>query len=434
MVPALNSNQAQFAMSSAYAIECKPHGHGDVHTLMHTSGTAARWLANGIKHVVFFQDTNGLAFHTLPAVLGVSVEQGLVVNTVTIQRIAAQAMGAIVKLIKGNQEMTINVEYNQLDALLPAGDVNVNGHSPYPGNTNQLVFEMETYCSVLRSTQGIMPEFVNPKYADSSRMLFKKPTRLECMMQDFPKLLPEGAKVGFTCLPGWLCYSPCKNNFADAAAALANGIPAACPFTSEADQYAVYVKLLRLLCVDIEEKNALTVLGVSATMGPLLVIHPSCAIFPCELAARFPHPEQVKITARSTLLLEGDVTVHRLCLDGALQVQAAAGSTVCVHLPSDTWLTNTGHVLQILSPDELTAADEVVRMRGYQLSCREMKSCLSSQQGAWVFNGAALVGALAFRADEEEEELEELGCAEDGQGKGRNPDSCLSWVAGWGWW
>jgi hypothetical protein len=28
-----------------------------------------------------------------------------------------------------------------------------------------------------------MPEFVNPKYADDERTVFKKPTRLECMMQ-----------------------------------------------------------------------------------------------------------------------------------------------------------------------------------------------------------------------------------------------------------
>lgn len=35
-------------------------------------------------------------------------------------------------------------------------------------------------------------EFVNPKYKDNSRRVeFKKPTRLECMMQDFPKLMDK---------------------------------------------------------------------------------------------------------------------------------------------------------------------------------------------------------------------------------------------------
>lgn len=34
-------------------------------------------------------------------------------------------------------------------------------------------------------------EFVNPKYKDSSKTEFKNPTRLECMMQDFPKLMSK---------------------------------------------------------------------------------------------------------------------------------------------------------------------------------------------------------------------------------------------------
>lgn len=37
--------------------------------------------------------------------------------------------------------------------------------------------------AALDRTKGIMPEFVNPKYADAEKTVFKKPTRLECMMQ-----------------------------------------------------------------------------------------------------------------------------------------------------------------------------------------------------------------------------------------------------------
>lgn len=33
----------------------KPHGHGDVHFLMHSSGTAKRWLESGIRWIMFFQ-------------------------------------------------------------------------------------------------------------------------------------------------------------------------------------------------------------------------------------------------------------------------------------------------------------------------------------------------------------------------------------------
>lgn len=45
---------------------------------------------------------------------------------------------------------------------------------------------------------GVISEFVNPKYADATRTAFKSSTRLECMMQDYPKALGKGAKVGFT--------------------------------------------------------------------------------------------------------------------------------------------------------------------------------------------------------------------------------------------
>ncbi len=45
-----------------------------------------------------------------------------------------------------------------------------------------------SYCATLKRTKGVMEEFVNPKYADATKTTFKKPTRLECMMQDYAKV------------------------------------------------------------------------------------------------------------------------------------------------------------------------------------------------------------------------------------------------------
>lgn len=195
-VPSLQDSQARLALSSKYVLDSKPHGHGDVHVLMHSTGTAQKWLQQGLKWVLFFQDTNGLAFTTLPATLGVSVELGLEVNSVTVPRFAKQAVGAIAKLQHTDgRSMTINVEYNQLDPLLRAtinkdGDVNdtASGCSIFPGNINQLLFSLEPYAQNLLSNSGIMGEFVNAKYTDATKTSFKKPTRLECMMQDYPKV------------------------------------------------------------------------------------------------------------------------------------------------------------------------------------------------------------------------------------------------------
>ena len=53
------------------------------------------------------------------------------------------------------------------------------------------------------------------RYKDATRTAFKKPTRLECMMQDLPKLLSSelggSARVGFTTMERWLSFSPAKN-------------------------------------------------------------------------------------------------------------------------------------------------------------------------------------------------------------------------------
>ena len=120
-VPALCDNNGRFAQGKAdpYSLQTKPHGHGDVHTLLHTSGLLPAFLAEGRKHVVFFQDTNVLAFKAIPAALGVSVRRGLAMNSLTVPRSPGEAAGAICKLVRpGEPPLVINVEYNQLEPLL----------------------------------------------------------------------------------------------------------------------------------------------------------------------------------------------------------------------------------------------------------------------------------------------------------------------------
>lgn len=116
----------------------------------------------------------------------------------------------------------INVEYNQLDPLLRTqgggeGDVSdpATGYSPFPGNANNIVIEMGAYAKTLRGEdQGVVVEFVNPKYKDDTRTEFNKPTRLECMMQDIPKLfqkeMGKEANIGFTMFDRWFTFSPAK--------------------------------------------------------------------------------------------------------------------------------------------------------------------------------------------------------------------------------
>ena len=71
-VPAVTGNDAKMTLdpNDSYRVLTKPHGHGDIHALLYSHGVAKDWLKKGLKWLVLFQDTNGLAFHTLPLMIG----------------------------------------------------------------------------------------------------------------------------------------------------------------------------------------------------------------------------------------------------------------------------------------------------------------------------------------------------------------------------
>jgi len=386
-VPALINNDAHIALSSddPYDIQMKPHGHGDIHALLHSHGVAKSWRDHGMKWLVFFQDTNGLAFHTLALSLGVSSKLGLLMNSITCPRKAKQAIGAITKLTKSDQERTINVEYNQLDPLLRAtgdenGDVNddTTGFSPFPGNINQLLFELDSYCIVLERTNGVMTEFVNPKYQDAKKTIFKKPTRLECMMQDFPTVL-EGAeteKVGFTSLASDICFSPVKNASVDGVALQAKGTHPGVAASGEADQYYSVCQLLRSIGCNIQTGGKVTFSGIEIVSGPDCVLRPSFAACASEFKNKFPHPRAVNISGRSSLVLSGDgLVIESLNLDGALLVKCEEGASGVIRELS---VTNKGWV-KVSDED---SKDEIIRMRGYHLNKIETESIVFKRDGS----------------------------------------------------
>ncbi|HEY5957303.1 MAG TPA: UTP--glucose-1-phosphate uridylyltransferase, partial [Polyangiaceae bacterium] len=224
-VAALADPTPHLALSAndPFKVVTKPHGHGDVHTLLHSSGLAKRWLDQGLRWVLFFQDTNALTFNAVLATLGLSQREHLDINSIVVPRHPGEAAGGLVRLVGPDAELTVNVEYNQLDALLRAraggaGDVaDASGYSPYPGNTNIFVLALAPYVQTLERTGGAVPEFVNPKYVDSTRTAFKSATRLECMMQDYPRLA-NNARVGFSQFERSVCFSPVKNSLDVAAA------------------------------------------------------------------------------------------------------------------------------------------------------------------------------------------------------------------------
>lgn len=359
-VAALADNAARIARDGQYGVQAKPHGHGDVHVLLHSRGLVKKWSTQGFKWVYFFQDTNALGFRPLLATLGVSKKLDLHCNFLTVQRVPGQAVGGIAKLVKGDKSMVINVEYNQLDPLLKAhgeGDVaGPDGFSPYPGNINQFLLKCPEYAAILDKTHGVMGEFVNPKYTDTSKTTFKKPARLECMMQDYPKVLPAEEKVGFTAVEAWIAFSPCKNATADAASKK----PPACALSAEADQYYHCAQMLRDVgCKVARGDTPETWDGISSDiLSPSIVLAPSFSVSFERLKAKFPAPNFVTISATSTLALSGDVTVRGLILDGGLVVNAKKNAKVVL----DYVVCSNSGFKRVEAPDD---APEAIRIRGY---------------------------------------------------------------------
>jgi UDP-sugar pyrophosphorylase len=361
----------------------KPHGHGDVHALMHSTGTAASWADAGIEWVCFFQDTNGLVFKGLLPALGVSVSRGFDLNSLAVPRRAGEAIGGLARLEpaggqgqKSGGGLTINVEYNVLDPLLratvsPEGDVDdpSTGFSPFPGNINQLVVRLSTYLKALDASGGVVGEFVNPKYADATRTAFKAPTRLECLMQDLPHALPAGSAVGCTVItPVWAAYSPVKTAAADAAAKAAVGAPTHSATAAEADAYRVAAASLTAIGATVGPAQPDTFNGVPTDWPPALAWSPRWALTLSDLASRLPHPAAVSIGAGSAFVVEAGhpgLVIGGLDLDGALVVKAVPGADLTIgSAAKPAAVKNKGWARRALTAGK--PATEEAWMRGFK--------------------------------------------------------------------
>mmetsp|Transcript_34830 Transcript_34830/g.42013 ORF Transcript_34830/g.42013 Transcript_34830/m.42013 type:complete len:706 (-) Transcript_34830:156-2273(-) len=405
-VPALKDGSAGLAMKESWTIETKPHGHGDVHHLLLKSGLVDKWLVEGKRHVVFIQDTNALVVNGVLPTLGVSVDRGFHMNSICIPRLAGEAAGAITKLAHKsdpNKSLVINVEYNQLDPLLLGqgdrkGDVAdpSSGFSPFPGNANNLVLELASYAKTLKGEdEGVVVEFVNPKYKDETRTEFKKPTRLECMMQDFPKLLQKEmgkeANVGFTMLDRWLTFSPAKNSLEAGVESCKNGSTAPGTMSSaESEKYIQNQRKLRHAGVSLpvtEEDDLVLVSGITVTPGPRIILAPSFSVSQKETKEKI---QGGSITEKSSLILEGGgLIVKNLDLDGALIIRTGPSCEVTV---DGLKVQNKGWVLEENSQN--SDLPESVAIRGYTMRRYETKEIIIEDPGRYFIGEDGVVNKL----------------------------------------
>jgi len=332
-IPALLDNDCHMALElNKLLIETKPHGHGDIHYLLFKSGKAKQWNEEGKKYMVQFMDTNVLAFNCIPASIGASVKFNYDLNSIVVPRRPKDAIGAICRLNRADGTSVVqNVEYNLVDPLLKEkfngkGDIpNETGFCDFPGNLNVLVFKLEPYLKILEETQGLVPEFVNPKYADETRTKFKSPTRLECLMQDVPKLIKNGETVGYTYFDRWFCFSACKNNLKDAIEKLKKNETGESAFTVEYDIFKTNERILNEICgklevINTELENELNIGGCTVKFGPKIIIYPSYAPTISELKEKLQKMKKgIKMTNNSTLILKNDINIEEgIDLDGYL--------------------------------------------------------------------------------------------------------------------
>ena len=334
-LPAILDNDCHLALQKdKFLLLTKPHGHGDIHYLLYTSGLAQKWINEGKKYMIQFMDTNALAFNCVLSTIGVSVKYNYDVNSTFVTRRAQEKIGALCKLIDKNGKTSYaNIEYNQLDSLFKEkyngiGDIpNKNGFCDFPGNLNVLVFNLKPYLEIISDSKGLVPEFVNPKYVDETRKKFKAPTRLETLMQDVPKLVKNGESIGNTYFDRWFCFSACKNNIHDACERLRKKESGESAFTVEREIFKYNEIILKdvlgkLEVINTEPENTVIIEDCKITFGPKIIIYPSFAASVTELRDKLNHMKKnITMTNNSTLILKNDIMIDEgIDLDGYLVV------------------------------------------------------------------------------------------------------------------
>jgi len=270
------------------------------------------------------------------------------------------------------------------------------GYSRYPGNINVLIFSIPEFNAELQKSRGVISEFVNPKYADKEKTTFTKPTRLECMMQDYPKLLGPDVPVGFSEFERWTSFSAVKNNLKDAVGKQSSTGAAESAASGEFDIYRANRILLAAAGVEVAVDGKEEVYEkIKVGGGARVVLAPSFGVSREEIKQRI--QGKVRISDRSTLVLEGDITIKSLDLDGTLVVKVAPGASLVIE---DATIRNKGWQLVPLSEQTYCAdlrcasnvpcsdhsLDEKYQIRGYTLSKTE-QAVVEVASGSKSFTG-----------------------------------------------
>ncbi|EPY20784.1 UDP-sugar pyrophosphorylase [Strigomonas culicis] len=273
---------------------------------------------------------------------------------------------------------------------------------PFPGSINTLILQFPAYYRVVQKTKGKVPEFINPKYENDAKRAFRTPARLESLMQDIALLFENhydlaedtasavsaappqcrivGERIGGTVFARWT-YAPVKNHFDEVEKKVRAHME---PYgaTSAEEKYYDLIRA-RLCAVGLRlptlphggdgaaslgtaawlktQPDVYISEAVRACLLPNVVLDPA-ALPLASLRRMFPHPQQVCITERSTLIVEGHVVIESLHLDGALRVVGPAKGSGPPLVLTGVTVQNEGWCVR---PVRSLDSEEVILMRGF---------------------------------------------------------------------
>merc|ERR1712039_658484 len=119
--------------------------------------------------------------------------------------------------------------------------------------------------------------------------------------------------------------------------------------------------------------------GIEVNLEARVVWSPRWAVGYAAVRGRFAPQGRVQISQRSTLILDGDIVLEDLKLDGALAITARAGCTVRVRCLT---VTNDGWTLEPAGPQ----ADEVSKIRGFTVRRQAAREFLFEDSGDHIID------------------------------------------------
>ena len=143
------------------------------------------------------------------------------------------------------------------------------------------------------------------------------------------------------------------------------GIHPATAATGESDQYGATRTIMRSIGIKVDHASTQKYLGIKASPGPAIVLHPDFVTYPGEYFDKFPLPAQVRISNRSTLIVRGsNITIESLDLDGTLILDYPSGEKITIR---NLVVKNLGWKRVVHDIKDISITDPIIKMRGYHI-------------------------------------------------------------------